>query len=145
MEIKQVGYLNIGMGISMALITSSYALFANQQQLIAQSILGTGIALIQITMGIKLMKTKPLPKRIPQIKIIKYEKEEKPQFDKSDLSKNELSIISELETKGEILQVDLMEKLKFNKVKISRVLKKLEEKDLIEKKKKGMNNLIVLK
>lgn len=148
MKIRQVGFLNVGMGISMALITSSYAIFANQKELIAQSILGTGIALLQFAIGYELIKTKEKKRSIiPQIKIIKYEKEEKmkPQINKSELSKDELTIFSKLEKKNEILQSELMKDLKFNKVKISRTLKKLEEKNLIEKKKKGMNNLIVLK
>lgn len=146
MKIKQIGKLNLGIGISMAIITTSYSIFTSQSELFAQSILGAGIALMQITLGIKLIKTKessPIP---PQIKVIKYEKE-KPELeiDKSDLSENEKSIIFKLEKRKEILQSELMEELNINKVKMSRVLKKLEEKDLIEKKKKGMNNLIVLK
>ena len=38
-----------------------------------------------------------------------------------------------------------MERLNTGKVKITRLLDKLEAKDLIERKRRGMNNIVVLK
>ena len=44
-----------------------------------------------------------------------------------------------------MFQADLIEKLNLGKVKVSRILDRLENKNLIERKRRGMNNLIVLK
>lgn len=46
---------------------------------------------------------------------------------------------------GEVLQKDLIIETSFGKAKVTRLLKKLEEKDLILKIKHGMTNRIVLK
>ena len=44
-----------------------------------------------------------------------------------------------------MFQRDLMEKLEIGKVKTTRLLDKLESKQIIERKRRGMNNIIVLK
>ena len=45
---------------------------------------------------------------------------------------------------GAIFQSSLMEMLGTGKVKITRLLDKLEAKELIERKRRGMNNIVVL-
>jgi uncharacterized membrane protein len=45
---------------------------------------------------------------------------------------------------GGMFQADLMEQLNIGKVKTTRLLDKLESKQLIERKRRGMNNLIIL-
>ena len=44
-----------------------------------------------------------------------------------------------------VFQADLMEKLQIGKVKTTRLLDKLEAKQIIERKRRGMNNIVVLK
>ena len=44
-----------------------------------------------------------------------------------------------------IFQSDLVEKTEFDKVKVSRILDKLEGRQLIERKRRGMTNVVVLK
>lgn len=46
---------------------------------------------------------------------------------------------------GAVLQSDLVDDSDFNKVKVSRLLDKLEGKGLIERKRRGMTNLVVAK
>lgn len=46
---------------------------------------------------------------------------------------------------GAVLQSKIVKELDFNKVKVSRLLDKLEGKDLIERKRKGITNLVVAK
>ncbi|MBU0472127.1 MAG: hypothetical protein KKF65_05860 [Nanoarchaeota archaeon] len=46
---------------------------------------------------------------------------------------------------GTILQNELVEKTKLSKVKVSRVLDNLEVKNLVERRRRGMGNLIILK
>jgi len=44
-----------------------------------------------------------------------------------------------------MFQSDLMEKLEIGKVKTTRLLDKLESKQLIERKRRGRNNIVVLR
>ena len=46
---------------------------------------------------------------------------------------------------GVIFQSELVEKTEFNKIKVSRILDKLEAKGLLERKRRGMSNAVVLK
>ena len=50
-----------------------------------------------------------------------------------------------LREEGSVYQSDLIKETKLTKVKVSRVLDKLEGKGLIERKRRGMTNIIVLK
>jgi len=47
--------------------------------------------------------------------------------------------------KGAIFQADLVEQSGFSKVKVSRILDKLEGRGLIERKRRGMTNAVILK
>ncbi len=49
------------------------------------------------------------------------------------------------DNEGVIFQSDLVEKIGFPKVKVSRILDKLEGKGLIERRRRGLNNVIVAK
>ena len=46
---------------------------------------------------------------------------------------------------GTIFQSDLVEKTNYPKVKITRILDHLESKDIIERKRRGMTNVVILK
>jgi len=50
-----------------------------------------------------------------------------------------------IEAEGTIFQSDLVEKTNFTKVKVTRILDKLEGKKLIERKRRGMTNVVILK
>lgn len=50
-----------------------------------------------------------------------------------------------IDSNGTILQSDLVKGTKFSKVKITRILDKLEGKSLIERRRRGMSNIIILK
>ena len=49
------------------------------------------------------------------------------------------------ESEGTIYQSDLVKKTEHSKVKITRLLDKLENKKILERKRRGMTNLVVLK
>ena len=62
------------------------------------------------------------------------------------LSAEEKSIVAVLETSSEpVYQGDLVQHLGWSKVKVTRVLDKLEAKGLVERKRRGMTNLVTLK
>ncbi|MFA4960111.1 MAG: hypothetical protein WC548_00425 [Candidatus Pacearchaeota archaeon] len=62
------------------------------------------------------------------------------------LDKNEKEVVKILQTEnGAMFQSALMEKLGIGKVGMTRLLDKLEAKQIIERKRRGMNNIIVLR
>ena len=58
-------------------------------------------------------------------------------------SKKVLGLI--IDSQGSIFQSELVSKTNLSKVKITRILDRLEGKDLIERKRRGMTNVILLK
>ncbi len=65
---------------------------------------------------------------------------------KYDLTNEEKKIVRKLrQSEGTSFQSELVEKLELNKVKVSRLLDKLEGKGIIERKRRGMTNVVILK
>jgi uncharacterized membrane protein len=63
-----------------------------------------------------------------------------------NLSKEEKQIIDEIiKQEGMIFQSELVEKLGISKVKVTRLLDKLEGRHLIERRRRGMTNAVILK
>ena len=62
------------------------------------------------------------------------------------LNPDEKSVFEKIiESEGTAFQSDLVDKTGFHKVKITRILDKLEGKGLIERKRRGMTNVVILK
>lgn len=118
---------------------STYLTYGKSFFLIMQSILGFFIFAFILFYGIKIKSIKE-KRKIHKTKAIETKKE----IDITKLNKEEKEIIKILKKEKEILQSKLMQKINVNKVKMTRLLKKLEEKNLIFKKKAGMNNVVVL-
>jgi len=106
-----------------------------------QTWISLSIVAIILIIGIVIMFAKPKEKIV--IKTIKEKRKKK---DYSSLDKDEKKVIDLLLNEGNaIFQASLMEKLEIGKVKTTRLLDKLEAKQLIERKRRGMNNIIVLR
>ena len=61
-----------------------------------------------------------------------------------ELDSNEARVVSIInEGNGSVYQSDIMKKTGFSKVKVSRLLDRLEQKGLTERKRRGMTNLVV--
>lgn len=74
------------------------------------------------------------------------EKQVKKTIDFSKLNNEEKKIMKiVIESQGTIFQSELVEKSGFDKVKVTRILDRLEGKQLIERKRRGMTNVVVLK
>lgn len=64
----------------------------------------------------------------------------------SKLGPEERSVLERIiSSDGTIFQSDLVEKTGFSKVKVTRILDRLEGKDIIERRRRGMTNVIMLK
>ncbi|MDP2666675.1 MAG: hypothetical protein Q8P05_04215 [Candidatus Diapherotrites archaeon] len=69
-----------------------------------------------------------------------------PTFDASSLEGDEKGVWEKMvEANGSLFQSDLTRTTGFSKVKLSRILDKLESKGAIERKRRGMANLVVAK
>jgi uncharacterized membrane protein len=97
-----------------------------------QIYLGSGAVLIMFYISYTLF-VKELPKKI-KVNI------------PEDLSKEEKQVMEDLvKAKGMIFQSELVEKLGVSKVKVTRILDRLEGRNLIERRRRGMTNAVILK
>jgi uncharacterized membrane protein len=156
MENKHVGLLIIGIGIVMAIIVlllnsvlkealgltcshgPSCEMYTN---LNVQTWISLSVVAIILIIGVIIMFSKPKEKII-----IKKVKEKRKKIDLAGLDKDEKKVIEFLQNEnGAVFQRTLMEKLGVGKVGMTRLLDKLEAKQLIERKRRGMNNIVLLK
>lgn len=105
-----------------------------------QSYAGFGLLLVSIGMGSYLVFKQPGVERTQKISKIKMDKlvgklqdDEKKVF--GEINKND----------GSVFQNDLINSTGYSKVKVSRILDKLEMKGLVERRRRGMANMIILK
>lgn len=159
MENKHVGYLLLGISIIVIFIIF---LFNNAMKAIIidqcgpihgptcemnnnvnqQTYLSLGIVAILIIASVILISSKPKEKIV--VKTIK-QKIPKKEFDLSGLRKEDKEVFNIVQESKTIFQADLIERLRFGKAKVSRILDRLENKNLIERKRRGMTNVVVLK
>ena len=160
MENKNVGYLILGISI---LIIFIIFLFNNAMKKIIiegcpavhdglacpaygtiqqQTYLSLAIVGILILIGLVLIFTKPSERVI--IKTIK-EKTNKKEINLSQFKPEEKQVLKLIQENNAIFQADLIEKTKFGKAKVSRILDRLEGQGIIERKRRGMTNVVVLK
>ena len=156
MENKNVGFLIIGIAFVIGIIvwifnsalttivgtTCTHGSSCTMYDTIrTQTWLSLSIAGVILVIGLFMMFIKPKEKIV-----VKTLKEKKKKIDLSGLDRNEKRVIEILQNEnGAIFQSTLMEKLEIGKVGITRLLDKLEAKQLIERKRRGMNNIVVLK
>jgi uncharacterized membrane protein len=159
MKNKNVGYLIVGIaivigfiilifniGIKKTLIVScSHDNCTMYDALTIQTWLSVAIAGIVLIIGLFFIFAKEQERIIIKKQKVEVEKKIKP-IDYSKLDKDEKIIIRSIEEEdGTIFQSNLVEKTGFSKVKVSRILDKLEGRQLIERKRRGMTNVVVLK
>jgi len=156
MENKQVGWLIIGLAVVIIVIvlifnmglrdivgaTCTHGPSCSMYDTIkTQTWISLSIVAVIVVIGLVIMFNKP-KERI----VIKKIKEKKKKLSLEGLNKEEKQVINLLLSEGKaVFQADLMEKLEIGKVKTTRLLDKLEAKQLIERKRRGMNNIVVLK
>lgn len=99
----------------------------------------TGVLLLFIS-GIVLTLTTRLTERETK------EKKQKIKEVIKSLKSEERSVYDVIaKSDGAAFQTDLVEKTGFSKVKVSRILDKLETKNIVERRRRGMSNIIILK
>lgn len=109
----------------------------NQQTYLALAIVG-----IIVIVGLVMIFAKP--KETIIIKRIK-ERKTKKKFDLSDFRPDEKKIFKLIQDEGTAFQANLIEGTGYSKAKMTRILDKLEGNGLIERKRRGLTNVVVLK
>jgi len=117
-----------------------------------QTNVSIGIMIFVITIGLYLIFFGKEEKLITKIKKVKQQFElkkiTKENYKKimSNLNVDESLVFGKIiEANGTIFQSDLVDKTKLSKVKITRILDKLEGRGLVERRRRGMTNVIILK
>ncbi len=160
MENKHVGYLILGIS---ALIIFIIFLFNNAMRNIIlegcpmahdtgicpslntvtqQTYLSLAIVGILMLIGLILVLSKPKEKIV--YKTIKENKPKK-EINLSQFKPEEKQVLKIMQEESTIFQADLIEKTGFGKAKVSRILDRLEDRGIIERKRRGMTNVVVLK
>jgi len=156
MKNKHVGWLIVGISVFIFIIigifnfgvnniigaTCSHGLSCGMYTTLRiQTWISVAIAFVVLGIGIFLIFVKE-PEKI----IFKKIKEKKKELDLSQLDKKEKEAVKMIEAEnGAMFQSTLMEKLEIGKVGMTRMLDKLEAKQIIERKRRGMNNIVVLR
>ena len=156
MENKNVGGLIIGISIIIGLIvlifnqglkkivetTCDHGTSCTMYSTIGiQTAISLTIAGIILVIGLVIMFTKP-----KETIIVKKVKEKKKKLNLKGLNEKEKEVVKILQRESNgMFQADLKEKLGIGKVGMTRLLDKLEAKELIERKRRGMNNFVVLR
>lgn len=107
-----------------------------------QSYLAFAMVGVLLIIGLALVFTKPKEKIV--VKTIK-EKRVKKKVDISDLRADDKKVFNIIQENGTIFQADLIEKTGFSKQKTSRIIDRLEGRNIVERKRRGMTNVVVLK
>tara|TARA_Y100000310_G_C20067175_1_gene527661 strand:- start:86 stop:418 length:333 start_codon:yes stop_codon:yes gene_type:complete len=103
----------------------------------------TTVAIIIIT-ALILIFSKPDEKTIIQTKTIEKKTPTK-KIDTSTLTSEEKEVLNLIKENKAIFQADLIEKTGYGKVKMTRIIDRLEGKDIVERKRRGMTNVVVMK
>jgi uncharacterized membrane protein len=155
MKNKNVGYLIVGISILIVAIVLifNYGLeniidetcnhgptCTMYDTLTVQTALSLVIAGLVLVIGLFLIFSKE-EVIIKRVKVV----EKKKKLDLSKLSADEKRLVKILQReKGATFQTALAEELEIGKVKMTRLLDSLEAKQTVERKRRGMNNIVVL-
>jgi len=161
MENKYAGYMLLGISIFIIILiflfNSTMRSFVNEtcslehgsscpmyEAISKQSYLALGVTGLLIIVSFVLIFSKTQKEIIIQTKTIE-KKIPKKEFDVSDLKPEEKQVFELIQNNKAIFQSDLIDKTQFGKAKMTRIIDRLEGKGFVERKRRGMTNVVVLK
>lgn len=156
MNTKQIGFIIIGISIVLLVVMISFirdlqktargqcacgpGACPMENNLPLQGYLGITLSVVIGVFGAILALTSKKTDKIP------YMKNERIRKMLRTLNEDQKKVYDLIEgSDGVIFQSELVEKSGFSKVKVSRVLDKLEGKGLVERRRRGMSNVVILK
>jgi hypothetical protein len=153
MRNKNVGYLISGLAVIMAIIvflfnnlikSTSTCSHGPTCEMYTGLAIQTWVSLLVVAVVLLIGVFLIFAKEEKEI-VVKTIKEKKKIVSLEGLDSREKQAVKIIQDNGGIFQADLMEKLEIGKVGLTRLLDKLEAKQIIERKRRGMNNFIVVK
>lgn len=160
MKNKNVGFLIVGIAVVIGIIilifnlglkkivsqTCSHGPTCTMYDTISiQTYTSLAVAGLILVIGLFLIFSKE-PEKIVVRKIKEKSELKRKPADYSKLDKDEKAIVKSIEeANGTIFQSELAEKTGFSKVKVTRILDRLEGRQIVERKRRGMTNVVVLK
>ncbi len=160
MENKNVGYILLGISVLVVIIIFMFqntlegfvdasCTLAHGEEFCPmydtidkQTYLALGIVGLLVLVSLTLIFSKPREKII--VKKVEA-KRKKINFNLSDLNSEEKKVFDLIKNEKAIFQSDLIEKTGFGKAKITRIIDRLEGRLLVERKRRGMTNIVVLR
>jgi len=107
-----------------------------------QTYLALAVVGILLVFGIFLMISKPAEKivvrKIKENKIVR-------KLDTSELKPEEKQVLGLINENKAVFQAELIEKTGYGKAKMTRIIDRLEGKGFVERKRRGLTNVVVLK
>lgn len=107
-----------------------------------QTYLALAIVAVLVVIGLVLLFSKPKEKIV--FKKVKEKTVEK-KIDLSGFRSEERQVYNLVKENGTIFQADLIDKTGFGKAKVTRIIDRLEGHGLVERKRRGMTNVVVIK
>ncbi len=160
MENKNIGFLLIGISILIIVIIFLFSSALKEisagscsmeefscpmnKSIDNQTYLSLGIVGFLIIVAFIFMFSKPQERIIIKTRTIE-KKLQKKEINTRDLKPEEKKILELIQNNKAIFQAELIEKTKLGKAKITRILDRLEGKGFVERKRRGMTNVVVLK
>lgn len=159
MENKNVGYLILGIAVVVGIMLFFFSdtaknldatcplvkeeLFCpSSAALNSQIYFSLALILLLVVIGLFFIFSKPKEKLV--IKKV-FEKQKQKTFDLQGLTSEEKQVFKLVQNEGAMFQADIIDRTGFGKAKITRIIDRLEGKDFVERKRRGMNNIVALK
>ena len=108
-----------------------------------QTMLSLIITSLIVLIALFLIFSRPEKEVVYKTKTI--QKRSRKKYNLSLLKKDEKQVFNLVKENRAIFQADIIEKTGFGKAKMTRILDRLEGKNYIERKRRGMTNIVVLK
>ena len=161
MENKYAGYMLLGISIFIIILillfNSTIRSFVDEtcslehglscpmyEAISKQTYLALSVTGLLVIVSFILIFSKPQKEVVIQTKTIE-KKVPKKVFDVSELKEDEKQIFELIKENKAVFQADLIEKTGFGKAKMTRIIDRLEGKGFVERKRRGMTNVVVLK
>ena len=161
MENKYVGYLLMGISILVIVIIllfnstlkeivkescgEAHGLTCPMNETVnEQTYLALGVVGLLIIVSLVLIFSKPQKEIIFKTRTIE-KKAKKKKIDTSGLKPEEKMVLEIIQKDKAVFQADLIEKTEFGKANMTRIIDRLEGKEFVERKRRGLTNVVVMK
>jgi len=161
MENKYVGYLLLGISILVIIIIllfnstlkeivkdscgEAHSLTCPMNKTVdEQTYIALGVVGILVIVSFILIFSKPQKEIIFKTRTVE-KRFKKKKINTKDLKSEEIKVLKLIQENKAMFQADLIEKTGFGKAKMTRIIDRLEGKGFVERKRRGLTNVVVLK